>query len=596
MSVRSRPFEEYTQRLNARREAAESCARLHRILVGLRLGTALLVLIALWVGARQSLIPVRLILGPVLLFVGLAIYHGRILRRARRASRSVDFYERGLARIEGHWMGEEPFEPVVINDTHLYTHALDIFGKDSLFGLLSTARTRAGEDRLADWLSEPASADEILARQESVEELRHKVDLREDLAILGQEVRARVHPERMTQWGRSPILLDSVSTRVIAPILAGGVYYTQVEYWFAAGSVGSAAVVLALAGLLGLYYRDRVRKAAAGVEQAEKELEILSLVFSRLEREEFNAPKLQRLRRALDTHGQPPSKEIARLVRLVDLLNSRRNQMFMPFAALMLWSTQLAFAIEGWRRRCGSSLGHWLDAIGEFEALCALAGYAYEHPEDPFPEIVEETCFEGDDLRHPLLSRESCVPNTVHLGRDLQLFVVSGSNMSGKSTLLRTIGVNVVLALAGAPVRAARLRLSLLAMGATLHIQDSLQSGTSHFYAEISRLRDIMELTEGPLPVLFLLDEILHGTNSHDRAIGAESVMRNLVECGAIGLVTTHDLALAEVADSLAPRSANIHFEDHLEDGKMAFDYRLHPGIVERSNALDLMRAVGLKV
>jgi DNA mismatch repair ATPase MutS len=174
--------------------------------------------------------------------------------------------------------------------------------------------------------------------------------------------------------------------------------------------------------------------------------------------------------------------------------------------------------------------------------------------------------------------------------------VVSGSNMSGKSTLLRTVGINVVLALAGAPVRASRLRLAPMALGATLRVQDSLQGGTSRFYAEIQRLHQIMTLTRESLPVLFLLDEILHGTNSHDRAVGAEAVVRGLITRGAIGLVTTHDLALAKVAEALTPQARNVHFEDHLENGRMIFDYRLHDGVVRKSNALALMRAVGLEV
>jgi len=176
------------------------------------------------------------------------------------------------------------------------------------------------------------------------------------------------------------------------------------------------------------------------------------------------------------------------------------------------------------------------------------------------------------------------------------MLVVSGSNMSGKSTLLRTAGINTVMALAGAPVRARRFRLSVLRMGATIRVLDSLQAGTSRFYAEIQRLHDIMMLAKGPVPVLFLLDEILHGTNSHARAIGAEAVLRGLIAQGAIGLVTTHDLALAKVADALAPRAANAHFEDHLENGRMIFDYRLRSGVVQKSNALELMRAVGLDV
>jgi DNA mismatch repair ATPase MutS len=193
------------------------------------------------------------------------------------------------------------------------------------------------------------------------------------------------------------------------------------------------------------------------------------------------------------------------------------------------------------------------------------------------------------------LPGDRCIPNSVQLNRERQLLIVSGSNMSGKSTLLRTVGVNVVLALAGAPVRAAQMKVSVLGIGATIRVMDSLQSGTSRFYAEIQRLRDIMEMTKKS-PVLFLLDEILHGTNSHDRAVGAEGVIRGLIGRGAIGLVTTHDLALAKLADSLAPRAANFHFQDQLVDGRMVFDYRLHQGVVQKSNALELMRAVGLEV
>ncbi len=217
---------------------------------------------------------------------------------------------------------------------------------------------------------------------------------------------------------------------------------------------------------------------------------------------------------------------------------------------------------------------------------------------DPFPELVEKgPFFEGEDLGHPLIPESSLVRNDLRLGDDLRLFVVSGSNMSGKSTLLRTVGTNVILALAGAPVRARRLVLSPLSLGASIRIQDSLQEGISRFYAEIQRLRQIMDLSEeGSRPLLFLLDEILHGTNSHDRRIGAEAVVRGLVDRGAVGLITTHDLALSRVADSLAPAAANVHFVDHLEDGKVLFDYRLRPGVVTKSNALDLMRSIGLEV
>jgi DNA mismatch repair ATPase MutS len=307
------------------------------------------------------------------------------------------------------------------------------------------------------------------------------------------------------------------------------------------------------------------------------------------------------LRLALESEGRPPSERIAQLQRLVDLLEARQNQFFAPIGALFMWGTHFGLAVENWRAHHGPNLASWVDAAAEMEALGSLASYAYEHPDDPFPEILEEgsgndVLFDGRELGHPLLPADRCVRNSVLLDAAQQAYMVSGSNMSGKSTLLRTVGVSTVMALAGAPVRAASLRLCPLAVGASIHIVDSLQEGTSHFYAEIKRIRQVMDLTEGGRPVLFLLDEVLHGTNSHDRRIGAEAVLRGLLSRGAIGLITTHDLALARVADELAPKTLNVHFQDQLDDGKMRFDYRLWPGVVTRSNALELMRAVGLEV
>jgi DNA mismatch repair ATPase MutS len=235
--------------------------------------------------------------------------------------------------------------------------------------------------------------------------------------------------------------------------------------------------------------------------------------------------------------------------------------------------------------------------LGELEALVAVGTYTAERSDDALPTIVEQgPLFDAEALGHPLLPADHCVRNDLTLGATVAVLVVSGSNMSGKSTMLRAVGVNAVLAQMGAPVRAARLRLSPLAIGASIRTLDSLRDGTSRFYAEITRIRQLVDLAEGPRPLLFLLDEILHGTNSHDRRIGAEAIVRGLVRRGATGMVTTHDLALATVADDPTVRARNVHFADHIEDARMVFDYRMRDGIVTHSNALALMRAVGLEV
>jgi DNA mismatch repair ATPase MutS len=343
-------------------------------------------------------------------------------------------------------------------------------------------------------------------------------------------------------------------------------------------------------------FSGRVDEVLAGADRHGREFESLAALLVRIESGTFASRRLRELQAVIRTEGVAPTVELHRFVRLTELADMRRNVAYHAFG-FVLAMTQVAFAMEAWRRRSGTALRHWLAAVGEFEALVSISGYAYEFPGDPFPELLDgPPVFEATALGHPLLDASTAVPNDIVLDREPQLVLVSGSNMSGKSTLLRTVGVNVVLALAGAPVRAERLRLSPVAIGATLRVQDSLQAGTSRFYAEIQRIRQIVGLTSGTRPVLFLLDELLHGTNSHDRAIGADGILRGLLDRGAIGLATTHDLALTRIATELGDRVRNVHFEDRIDGDTMVFDYRMRSGVVEKSNALELMRALGLDV
>jgi hypothetical protein len=590
------PSSEYRKRLSDREAVRDVCLKRIGLVGYFRLATALLFIAVLWPVFGSKILPLWFLILPAGTFGALALYHDRLYRARDRAQRAVSFYERGLDRIENRWQHKGNREISYVSDAHLYAKDLDLFGPASLFELLCTARTRAGEETLARWLREPASRAEILQRQESVQELRGYLDLREDLSVLGPEVRSAVHPDFMSKWANAPVELRSKVTRIALAMLVGAMLVVF-TYGYFGNNQPLLAIMLTLEVVVGLIYMRRVRAVITPIDEPIRELSVLGLALGRMERESFKSDRLRQLQVSLAKEGRRPSQEIAYVFKLVEYLNQRRNQFFGPLSAALLWATQFAFAIEAWRARCGPFIAGWLEAFGEFEALCALAGYAYEHPDDIFPEIVEGvTLLECEELRHPLLLRSACVPNSIRLGSELQLLLVSGSNMSGKSTLLRTVGINVVLAQAGGPVRATRMKLCVLAIGATLRVQDSLEAGVSRFYAEINRLHDTMNLTVGPLPVLFLLDEILHGTNSHDRAIGAEAVVRGLLDRGAIGLVTTHDLALAGVAESLMPRALNVHFQDHLEDGRMTFDYRLRPGIVEKSNALELMRAVGLKV
>ncbi|HWQ31848.1 MAG TPA: DNA mismatch repair protein MutS [Blastocatellia bacterium] len=588
------PRAEYSARLTQRREAVAAQAQRYRTVGFIRIALLVIGAVILWEGLSGRMALLWWLIPVALISLALLIWHQRIFAQQRLSERAVLFYERSLARLDHRWSGAtgERFRP----EQHPYADDIDIFGKGSLFELLCTARTRGGEETLARWLLAPATIDEVRARQQAVAELRGNLDLRKDLALIGETVEQGISPERLIAWGTAPPVLESSALRVTAAVMAT-LTFTALCLWFAGYGLLPFFSMALIQMTFALFLRERVRRVVLSISRPGRDLDVLAQVLERLEREQFTAPLLVRLREELETNHQSPSRQIARLDRLIAWLDARLNQFFAPLAGIVMWATQFAFALEAWRRRSGPLISRWIAAVGEMEALCALAGYAYEHPRDPFPELIETgVCFDGTALGHPLIPEERCVRTDLRLDESLRLLVVSGSNMSGKSTLLRTVGVNAVLALAGAPVRAERLRISPLALGASIHIQDNLQAGASLFYAEITRLRQLMEMAKGSPPLLFIIDEILHGTNSHDRRIGAEAILKGLVARGAVGLVTTHDLALTNVADELAPRAANVHFEDHLEDGKMKFDYILRPGIVRKSNAIELMRSVGLEV
>jgi hypothetical protein len=591
----------YRARLAAREAAVTVLDRRHAHLAYVRLGLAASgVALLIWLG-RPGLFWLFL---PLMGFAAVAVWHARVLNALDGARRAVDFHRRGLARLDERWPGTGATGERFLTDTHPYASDFDLFGRGSLFELMSTPRTRGGEDALAGWLLSPAVPSEVRDRQQAVRELAPRLDFREDLYVLGPDVQAAVDTGALKAWATEPPRLSAVWPAYVSAALA--ILSTSlIGAWIAIGQPPSLlASALIVQMLWAARYRRAVQAVAKGVHRRSRELDMLATMLARLEQEPVDSPRLRAIKAAWTSNGRTPSQEIARLARVVDILTSRDNEIFRPLAALWLVGTQCAFAIDRWRARCGRQVPQWLDAVAEYEALSALAGYASEHPGDVFPEVVDQGAFfQAEALAHPLLPSGRSVANDVSLGDGgPRVWLVSGSNMSGKSTLLRAVGIAAVMAQAGAPVRARRLRMSALRPGATLRIQDSLQAGQSRFFAEITRLSLIVSMARaqsshaGGAAVLFLLDEMLGGTNSHDRRIGAEGIIEGLVRLGGIGLVTTHDLALTEVVHRLGAAARNVHFEDRMDGGVMRFDFQLRDGIVQSSNALALMRSVGLDV
>ena len=590
------PSEEYVQRRNACQLRVAHYEKIHIRLGNVRLALAALAVILAWASLRAHSLSAWWLAAPVAAFAGIAAYHSRILRARELAERAAAFYEKALARLEDRWAGSGETGERFDDPHHVYAGDLDLFGKGSLFQLLSTARTRMGEDTLARWLLSPAAVELIRERHAAVDELRAQLDLREDLAVLGEDVGVGVHPEALLKWAESPNQMRPLWIRWLAPVLAA-LAVSGAVVWALWGMATPLVLVVVIEAIITYRLKKPLEEVVHGTEHAFRDLELLSGVLARLEAHAFQAPRLQALQRELLSSGVAGSLAIAKLRTLVDLINSRHNIVVRIIDAPLMYSVQVAFAAERWRQAHGAALRLWVNAIGEMEALLALATYSFEHPADPFPEFLEGAAsFDGEELGHPLVPAATCVRNNVNICGETRILLVSGSNMSGKSTLLRAVGLNVVLAMTGAPVRARRLRLTPLQVGASIRVNDSLQEGSSRFYAEITRLRQIVDLAGGDLSLLFLLDELLQGTNSKDRRIGAEGTVRALVNRGAIGLVSTHDLALTDIGGAVAGHLRNVHFQDELANGRMTFDYKLRDGVVTKSNGLELMRSIGLEV
>jgi hypothetical protein len=587
---------EYDRRIAQWTAAITEGERRHLLISNLRLGTAVAAAVVGWLAFVRVAVSAGWFLVPAIGFLALLVVHALVLQRNERSARARRLYLRGLDRMNGKWAGAGP-DGARFSSEHPYARDLDLFGPGSLFQLLTTARTESGEETLADWLRGPAGVEEIRARQQAVDELRPKLDFREDLAVLAAETHVG-RTSALAIWADTPALglpraagmvLGASAATMLTLLVLAFVNVVPIGAWF-----GWVFVQIGLVAI----WRRKIDEVLHRIETPSLDIRLLRQLLARVEREVFSSPRLVAIHERLVRDGVMPSLRMKRLQTLVSVLDSTLNPLFVVFGMLLLVRSQMAVAIDRWHAAHGPALASWLKAVGELEALGAFATFAYEHPQDPFPTIVPGgPLLVAEQLAHPLIAEGTAVANDVRLGGDApHVLLVSGSNMSGKSTLLRAIGTNVALALAGAPVRAAALTLSPMAIGATLRVEDSLQAGISRFYAEILRIRAIVEAASGPPPLLFLLDEILHGTNSHDRRIGAGAIVQSLVESGAIGLVTTHDLALTELVSALGGRAANVHFEDRIEAGKMVFDYQMRSGVVEHSNALALMRAVGLKV
>ncbi len=533
-------------------------------------------------------------------FVGLVLLHSRVINAKERASSALLFHARGLQRLDGKWVDFPSTGESFETPNHPYTGDLDIFGRASLFQLLDATETRFGALRLALWLRgehDGAFPTSVRARQGAVKDLAPRLEFRERLyaagALLGAD---KPDPEPFLKWAAGEVTFEpGMFLPILARVLplctiAAIVFSSHLPSWTWVGFV-------AVQFLVATPFRAKVMEVAGSVSSREHGFVRYGDMLELIEKEPFESELLKEAKVSLAKTGVSATKEMAAISRIIGFLDARNNEVFRLFIGpILMWDVNCVLALEAWRRRAGKHVRPWLEALGEVEALASVAGLAFDRPEYAWPELSDTPRFEANGLGHPLLSPEKRINNDVSLAGRGYALIITGSNMSGKSTLLRAMGVNVVLALLGAPVCAVALTLGELRVVTSMRIKDSLEEGVSHFYAELQKLKLVIDLARGDKTVFFLLDEILHGTNTRERLIGARAIVRELLARGAMGAVSTHDLGIGDLEAELDGRARNVHFEEQVVEEKMTFDYKLREGLVQSSNALRLMKIVGIDV
>jgi hypothetical protein len=540
----------------------------------------------------------------VVLFVALVVVHARVFAEKERAAAACRFHQRGLDRLDGRWSALPSKGERFKKADHPYAEDLDVFGPSSLFQLLDATETRFGEERLAGWLAS-GSVDAPLPavlreRQAAVQDLRDRVPFRERLATVGALLGdSKPDPVPFLAWAEGPA---PALTHPLLRVVSLGLPVLALAAAFGGSSVGlpSWAWLVVVAVELGVAALARKTTHAVTHVVSSREQGIASYadMFGAIEAEAVEAPLLKGFKERLRVTGAEVTLEMRRLGRIVAFVDARNNEVFRFFIApLLLWDLNCAISLEAWRARAGRKVRGWFEVLGELEALASIAGFAFDRPDHTWPELVDTPRFEAKALGHPLIAASRRVCNDVTLDGPGTALVVTGSNMSGKSTLLRSMGVNAVLALAGAPVCASKLALGPITVATSMRVVDSLDEGVSRFYAELQKLKRVVDLSRSRPGVFYLLDEILHGTNSRERLIGARAIVRELLARGALGAVSTHDLGIGDLSTELPTRVKNVHFEEQVaDDDRMTFDYKLREGIVHSSNALRLMKIVGIDV
>jgi hypothetical protein len=540
-----------------------------------------------------------------LAFLWVLPYHDRVIQRQRREGELRAINEEGLLRLARDWASLPLSSLPEPEDADRPTaRDLNLLGRASLGQLLGTAHSPPGKGALADWLLHPAPPEEIVRRQEAVAELAPEIDLRQQLEVRTRPMeRARLDIEPFLRWAegepwllRRPGLIWLFRALAVLTPAAGLAAFLP-------GVPAAPFLLLALVNITtGYLLAKRTFGTFDRVEAREGDFQRYAEALETIAMRPYSAGELRRIAAELTSRDRPAHAWMGLLRHRVDLSDVRHSAyLHLPLQAIFLWDFHALLLLEKWQRDAGREVRGWLAALGRFEALAALAVLKHEQPGWCFPEVDSGVDrFAARGLGHPLIADGQRVTNDVEIGPAGTFLLVTGSNMSGKSTLLRAIGVNAVLAQAGGPVCAAALRMPPVTLATSILVEDSLAEGVSFFMAELRRIQKVVTAADRAdaegRTLLYLLDEVLRGTNSYERQVAVRRVVLHLLRHGAIGAVSTHDLQLAEVEELKTP-CVPVHFRERLHPGgdpPMTFDYVMRPGVATTVNALKLMELVGL--
>ena len=471
---------------------------------------------------------------------------------------------------------------------------------NSLFQYINRTTSEMGSRQLASYLQTPAITEIILQRQNALKELSKKIEWIQDLQAKGKEKKITfITKRRLENWiGEPPVFSKFKPWKWLRYLLPAVIISIVTLYIFDEVSSSVFYFFLLLFAAIAYQINKYVAPVHETLSKIADEIDTLSVNIEHIENTTFESALLQQLQSALFHQNKNVSKDIGRLHKLLDRLDLRYNLVLsLPLNILLLWNLQQMLDLEKWKSEQQKNIEKWFDTLGHIEALCSLSVLHFNEPQWSFPEITNDYFFiEGKEVGHPLITKNKRVNNYIEIKHDGELMVVTGSNMAGKSTYLRSVGVNVILAMAGAPVCATYFKVSHVQVISSMRITDNLAESTSTFYAELKKLKTIIEKVNAGEPVFILLDEILRGTNSLDRHTGSVALVKQLIKHHAAAIIATHDLELAKIKDDYPDNIINYHFDVQVSNDELYFDYKLKPGVCNSLNASILMKKIGIEL